>query len=98
MKGYVDGIKSNLQLMSKYYPGWTMRLYVDFDDNDPIFQDLCILACKNPILDICDVKNLPGTPYIDAHAVFPMNWRFFPTMDPQVDRIEKNCMFQNTNF
>jgi len=35
--------------------------------------------------DICDARNLPGTPMIDASEVFPMNWRFFPTLDPQVD-------------
>ena len=55
--------------------------------NDPIFIDLCKLACKNPILDICDVKNLPGIPYEDAHDVFAGNWRFFPTLDPQVTRL-----------
>jgi len=22
---------------------------------------------------------------VDARSVFPMNWRFFPTLDPQVD-------------
>ena len=87
MKGYVEGLRNNLQLMPKFYPGWTMRLYVDFDDNDPIFIDLCKLACKNPILDICDVKNLPGIPYEDAHNVFAGNWRFFPTLDPQVTRL-----------
>ena len=81
--------------MPKYYPGWTMRLYVDLDTNEPVFQDLCILACNNPILDICDVKNLPGTPYIDAHAVFPMNWRFFPTLDPQVCRENLKNNFNN---
>ena len=28
---------------------------------------------------------LPGTPMSNATFVFPMNWRFFPTRDPQVD-------------
>ena len=28
---------------------------------------------------------LTGTPMSNATFVFPMNWRFFPTRDPQVD-------------
>jgi len=84
-KGYFEGIIGNLELMPKYYPGWVMRLYYDLDAKDPVFQDLCQLACKHKNLDICDAKHLPGTPFIDASRVFAMNWRFFPTLDPQVD-------------
>ena len=83
-KGYFEGIIGNLELMPKYYPGWVMRLYYDLDAKDPVFQDLCQLACKHKNLDICDAKHLPGTPFIDASRVFAMNWRFFPTLDPQV--------------
>ena len=42
------------------------------------------MACEYPILDLCNVRNLPGTPMKDAANIFPMTWRFFPTMDPQV--------------
>ena len=84
-KGYFRGILGNLKLMPKYYPGWVMRLYYDLDKADPIFQDLCQLACHDANLDICDAKHLPGTPFVDARRVFAMNWRFFPTLDPQVD-------------
>ena len=31
------------------------------------------------------LRDLPGTPVIDVGTIFPMNWRFFPTLDPQVD-------------
>ena len=31
------------------------------------------------------VWDLLGTPMKDATKVFAMNWRFFPTLDPQVD-------------
>jgi len=34
--------------------------------------------------DICDAGLLPGTPMRNATKVFAMNWRFFPTLDPQV--------------
>ena len=73
--------------MPKIYPGWVMRLYYDLDKNDPTLKDLCNLACHDANLDICDVKNLPGTPFKDAAGIFAMNWRFFPTLDPQVCRV-----------
>ena len=30
-------------------------------------------------------RSLPGNPVKDASKVFPMNWRFFPTLDHQVN-------------
>ena len=85
-KGFVEGIQGNLDLMPIYYPGWVMRLYIGYDLDDPIIRKLCNLACKPKYsnLDICHVKQLPGTPHKDARKIFPMNWRFFPTLDPQV--------------
>ena len=64
--------------------GWIMRLYVNLDRADPIFKAICELACNNTNLDICDVAKLPGTPMKNASDIFGMNWRFFPTLDPQV--------------
>ena len=84
-KGYFQGIVDNLKLMPRYYPGWVMRLYYDLEDADPLMEDLCNLACHDPNLDICYVRQLPGTPKKDASKIFAMNWRFFPTLDPQVD-------------
>ena len=74
----------NLKLIPKYYPGWIVRLYTDYEIEDKIFEKLCRLACHYSNLDICHVKDLPGTPVSDASKFFPMNWRFFPTLDPQV--------------
>ena len=71
--------------MPKYYPGWIMRLYYDLDNADPVFQDLCNIACDDVNIDICDVNDLPGTPMVNANRVFPMYWRIFPTLDPQVE-------------
>ena len=84
MKGYFQGIAGNLKLIPKFYPGWIMRLYYDLDKNDPVLNDICELACSDNNIDICEIKQLPGTPFVDATDVFAMNWRFFPTMDPQV--------------
>ena len=63
-KGYFDGIVGNLELMPKFYPGWTMRLYYDLDKKDPILKELCDLACRDSNIDICDTKHLPGTPFV----------------------------------
>ena len=37
------------------------------------------------MIDNVSPRNLPGTPVTDASEIFAMNWRFFPTLDPQVD-------------
>jgi len=73
--------------LSSYYPGWIMRVYFDLDSDDPIRDELCQLACQDTNLDICDVKNLPGTPMKNASEIFGKNWRWFPTLDPQVRTI-----------
>lgn len=86
-KGYFEGIEGNLELMSKYYPGWIMRIYFDLDIKLPVLKKLCDLVCSNDQLDICHVQMLPGAPFRDARKIFAMNWRFFPTLDPQVRRV-----------
>ena len=43
----------------------------------------CNFACKNPDLDLCHVQNIPALG--DIRPIFPMMWRFLPTIDPQVD-------------
>ena len=69
-KGYFEGIVGNLELMPKFYPGWTMRLYYDLDKRDPVLKDLCDLACRDSNIDICDAKHLPGTPFVGLKTIF----------------------------
>jgi hypothetical protein len=80
-RGFVEGIAANLDLVERFYPGWTVRLY--FDLNSDVKEHLCSLACNSTILDLCHVGDVPVTNA--SNAVPPMAWRFFPTMDPQVD-------------
>jgi len=84
---YFEGIKSNLDLIKELYgSSWTMRLYYDLDPADQqLMTQLCDLACADLQLDLCNVRSLPGTPVEDASSMFAMNWRFFPSLDPQVD-------------
>ena len=48
---------------------------------------LCNLAEEQEILDLCDVEKLPGIPSKNASKVYPMIWRLFPALDPQVSFI-----------
>ncbi len=54
------------------------------DPGDPILPKLCQMSCEDS-LDLCDIQRLPGNPVTNATNFFAMNWRFFPTMDPQVE-------------
>ena len=76
-----------------------MRLYINLENSDPLLKSICELACNNTILDICDVANLPGTPMENASSIFAMNWRFFPTVDPQVSiSVERNWLFWDVKY
>ena len=82
---YFKGVKANLDLMGQLYEKeWNMRLYHDLEAEDPLMVDACHLACNNSRLDLCPVKKLPHPLLANASAMFPMNWRFFPTLDSQV--------------
>ena len=60
------------------------RLYYDLSPDDPVLPKLCDLSCEAN-LDLCDIQRLPGNPMENATYMFPMNWRFLPTLDPQVN-------------
>ena len=86
-RGYFEGVRKNLEAISSFYnSSWSVRLYHDIGPDDPLMVDLCKLACSNNRLDLCPVDQLPPH-HLLANAVnmFPMLWRFFPTLDSQVD-------------
>ena len=80
---YFQGIADNLDLLPRHYPGWIIRVYYDLEPDDPEMRLLCDLACRNPSLDICHARNNPASG--DISQIFAMNWRFLPTLDPNVD-------------
>jgi len=80
---YFQGIEANLNLVSKHYPGWLVRVYYDLTPDSETMKSLCQLACNQPSLDICHVRSIPSNG--DISKVFAMNWRFFPLLDPQVE-------------
>ena len=54
---------------------WSLQCQVDKQMHEYLFFFLYLF----------NVRSLPGTPVNDAQNIFAMNWRFFPTLDPQVD-------------
>ena len=86
VRGYFEGIEENLKIITQSYPGHLMRVYVDVASEHPILKELKDLMGANSNLDVCDVNSLPGSRLADAPKMFPMVWRFFPTLDPQVNK------------
>ena len=85
-RGYFEGIRANLEAISSFYnSSWVVRLYHDIGSDDPLMADLCRLACSTDRLDLCSVNQLPHPTLAKAVHMFPMIWRFFPTLDTQVD-------------
>ena len=84
-KKYWSGIEENLALVEALYgEGWSMRVYHDLLSSSPLHQQLCSLACSSTFLDLCPVAELPSSSPSNASSIFPMVWRFLPTLDPQV--------------
>ena len=75
-----------------------MRLYLDLHEDPLIFREFCDLSCNDSNLDLCDVRNLAGTPMVDAKEIFPRNWRFFPSLDPMVSILTCSSLEQNFFF
>ena len=85
-KSYAAGIRANLELVQQLYgPSWVVRLYYQLGPADrQLGRQLCELACSWPQLDLCPAEQLPGVPGRDVSDIYPMVWRFLPTLDPQV--------------
>ena len=49
---YKNNLHCNVVAMRKLYPGWTMRIYTDYEP-----QELCDFSCQNDV-DVCDVRQL----------------------------------------
>ena len=79
---YFSGIFRNYKAIQEFYPQWTMRLYHDLHPYHEGFDELSEFASENPYFDLCDIKNIPGLG--NVVKLFPMFWRFLPTLDSQV--------------
>ena len=52
-RNYFQGVADNLARVKEFYPGWTMRVYHNFDRDSVSLKSLCQLACNNDELDLC---------------------------------------------
>jgi hypothetical protein len=90
---YYKELKYLSELVTKYYPTWTIRIYYDDTINSTV---ICEYEClKNEItgnyvdnIDFCNINKIPfGSPKSTWNAKFmhSMKWRFLPIGDPFVD-------------
>ena len=62
--------KSNLLMVKEQM----LRVYYDLEASDPELRRLCELACHNPSIDLCHVRDNPASG--DISSIFAMIWRF----------------------
>ena len=60
------------------------RVYYDLEGSDPELRRLCELACHNPSIDLCHVRDNPASG--DISSIFAMIWRLL------VDTYYRNVM------
>ena len=83
IRGYLKHIKTNLEAVKEFYPGWTMRIYHDVPKNDSRMAFMCDLACNNSQLDLCAVEEIPNLG--NVKLMHPPSWRFLAMLDSRVD-------------
>ena len=50
------GVEGNIKLLEEYYnKDWSMRIYHDIQEENPLMKDLCHVACKHNNLDLCPI-------------------------------------------
>ena len=82
---YFQVIKENLAIFSTFYGDlWKIRVHHDIAPGSHLHEKLCRLSCSNHQIDMSHVKHLPHSLLPNASLLFPMNWRFLPTLDLQV--------------
>lgn len=83
---YFQGIELTAKAVVQSYPGWTMRLYHNFNMSEKHEADkVCEIWCKYHHLDLCDATDLPF-PLNNQSNIFGTIWRFFVLGDPLVDK------------
>jgi len=85
-KQYWLGLKRNLEAIPNILGAkWRVRLYHDLREDNPLLDELCVISKAHPILDLCPVSTICFPD--NASSIFPMLWRFFPTLDFQVTTV-----------
>ena len=63
---FFDGLKTNLNLLPKFYPNWMIRIYHDIHEEDPLSEMFHEIAQIYNYVDFCNVRYvsndiLPGS-------------------------------------
>ena len=63
---FFDGLKTNLNLLPKFYPNWTIRIYHDIHEEDPLSEVFHEITQTYNYVDFCNVRHvsnhiLPGS-------------------------------------
>ena len=84
---YLGLLPDILHNMTKDYPGWRLRMYHNLTKDHDQMGYLCDLYCKNPHMDMCDVRQVPElVSHIDLESFIDLGraWRFAVLGDPTV--------------
>ena len=58
---FFNGFQNNIVLLPVHYPGWTIRIYHDIEETDPLHNLFCEFSCKYPTVDFCYVNKVPSS-------------------------------------
>ena len=78
-------------MQAMYGSDWIMRLYYDASSTADSLSYICQIACHKSNLELCDINTLPDFHLADVEnigqvsKVYPLMWRHFPILDPDVD-------------
>ena len=58
---YFQGFQTNIDLLTKHYPGWVIRVYHDIEESDPLTRIFCEFSCKYELVDLCNARHIPAS-------------------------------------
>ena len=84
---YLGLLPDILYNMTRDYPGWRLRMYHNLTQDHDQLGFLCDLYCKNPHMDMCDIRQVPElVSHTDLEGFVDLGraWRFAVLGDPTV--------------
>ena len=84
---YLALLPELLKNMTTDYPGFRLRMYHNLTKEHDQLGFLCDLYCKNPHMDMCDMRHVPElSSHLDLESIVDLGraWRFAVLGDPTV--------------
>ena len=57
---FFKGFQTNIDLLTKHYPGWVIRIYHDIEESEPLTKMFCEFSCKYDYVDLCNARHIPA--------------------------------------